>query len=719
LSTPLIAAMIKVDPLYQVPDDDLVGDVLIPAMTAADEVRIGAGFFSSRCFAQVAPGLADFLSEPDGHLSLLISPEIDDADREALERGTKHPEQVMRDVEQRLLDDAVMSASALVQHTLDCLAYLVAANRLTVRFALMARGQYHKKKWLLRGGTEWLAVHGSGNATTRGLLVNGEQMTVDRPWADGPASEARVAKLLRGWERDWNNENPYVLSIDVTDGLRMLGRLGTNRSVPTIDDFWRAWQIDHMRGLEPELPPGVVTHPPRLLVIPDGVEWEDGVYRHQGVAVRTFIGAGSRGILAIATGGGKTQTSLIVAVHEQDRHTGPMLIVILVPTAPLMRQWTEAVRRFGVEPAVPSNLTVPKRRVWLEELKASLTTTANYTTVVLCTQQLFVRDDALRESFAGLPPEVLTMVIGDEVHNLGAPTFLQVAPERFDVRLGLSATPSRQYDEAGSAELFNYFGSPIYEFTLAEAIEVGCLTPYRYHIHEVRLTDDEFDAYVDLSRQLRRKGFSRQDDGSMDGIEDQIEHLLRKRRAVLEQASAKVPALEQLLVQTGVRDVARTLIYASAKQQVVGGTRQLDEANALLRRLGIRFHEFTSAETGRRGAEQYLQAFGRGDYQVLTAMKVLDEGIDLPETDTAYLLASSTVRREWVQRRGRILRRADGKSHAVLHDFIVLPPDEDAAEGRAILSGELARAREFAGAAENEYDPDGPRTIISRLERSV
>src|SRR5262249_26039842 len=153
---------------------------------------------------------------------------------------------------------------------------------------------------------------------------------------------------------------------------------------------------------------------------------------------------------------------------------------------------------------------------------------------------------------------------------------------------------------------------------------------------------------------------------------------LRKRRAVLEQASGKLPALESLLTAMGVRNVARTLIYTSAKPPVLGGARQIEEANALMRRLGIRFHEFTSTETGRQGAERYLEAFSRGDYQALTAMKVLDEGIDLPETDTAYILASSTVRREWVQRRGRLLRRAEGKGHATMHDFIVLPPDDEA-----------------------------------------
>jgi superfamily II DNA or RNA helicase len=717
--TPLIEAVSKAEPLYQIPEDDLVGEVLIPAMAVADEARIGAGFFSSRCLAQIAPGLAEFLANPDRQLSLLISPEISEEDRDALERGTRSPEQVIREAEQRLFTDASLSASALVQHTLDCLAYLIAAGRLTVRFALMARGQYHKKKWLLRGGSDWLAVHGSGNATARGLLVNGEQMTVDRPWADGSAAAARVAKLVRGWERDWDNENPHVLAIDVTDGLRVIRKHGAKQAVPTIDDFWRAWQADHMRGLEPALPPGVTTQPPRLLRVPEGVEWETGLYAHQGVAVRTFLEAGSRGILAIATGGGKTQTSLIAAVSEQDRHAGPMLLMIIVPTAPLMRQWIEVIRRFGIEPAVPSNLTIPRRRVWIEELKASLATKSSYTAVVLCTQQLFTGDENLREAIDRLPPQVLTMLIGDEVHNLGAPTFLRLAPQRFDVRLGLSATPSRQYDDTGSAELFDFFGPPIYDFTLADAISVGCLTPYRYYLHEVPLSTDEFAAYVDLSKQLRRKGYNRQDDGSADGLDDQIEHLLRKRRAVLEQASGKLPALEALLDETGVRHVSRTLIYASAKPPVLGGARQLDQANALLRRLGIRFHEFTNTETGRRGSERYLEAFGRGEYQALTAMKVLDEGIDLPETDTAYLLASSTVRREWVQRRGRILRRAEGKRRAALHDFIVLPPADEAGEGRGILLGELARAREFAGAAENEYDPDGPRTVISRLERTI
>src|SRR5262249_53058900 len=160
-------------------DDDLIGEVLVPAMSASHEARIAAGFFTSQCLAQIAPGLAVFLQRDSACLYLLISPAVEEKDLEALRRGITEPEQVIKAAVERLFHEATLSERALVHHTLDCLAYLVASRRLVVRFALMSSGMYHKKQWLLRSGGDWLAVHGSGNATTRGLLVNGEQMTVD------------------------------------------------------------------------------------------------------------------------------------------------------------------------------------------------------------------------------------------------------------------------------------------------------------------------------------------------------------------------------------------------------------------------------------------------------------------------------------------------------------------------------------------------------------
>jgi superfamily II DNA or RNA helicase len=719
VTSKLEIALADVESLYDIPEDDLIGEVLIPAMAVAEYVRIGAGFFSSQCLAQIAPGLASFLERSKGTIELLISPSISDADRDALARGALSPQDAIQIAVDRLLEEASLSQHALVHHTLDCLAYLVAAKRLVVRFALMKQGMYHKKLWLVRVGTTWAAVHGSGNATARGLLVNGEQMSVDRPWTDGSASQARVAKLLTRWDSQWANKSPHVLCIDLKDGLRMIDRRHTGSALPSIDDFWRAWHADHARGLEPSLPPGVDLVGSRLLTIPANVEWRTGKFGHQGHAVDAFLGNGSKGILAIATGGGKTQTALITAVHEQDRHKGPVLVVIIVPSAPLQRQWAEAVRDFGVEPFQPSATSVPRRRSLLEEIRAGLSGRDLFTAVILCTQKLFTEDEGIRSFIAELPDEVLAVLVGDEAHNLGSSGFTAKATHRFNVRLGLSATPTRQYDADGTEALFDFFGSPVFEFTLRDAIDAGCLTPYNYHVHEVELSEQEMSEYEDLTRQLQRKGFIGADDGNDFGHGTQVEHLLRKRRAVLEQTQAKIPALEYLLQMSGPERLARTLIYTSAKPVAVTGLPQIHLVNSVLRRLGIRFHQYTSRETSSPGAVQYLERFSSGDYQVLTAMKVLDEGVDIPQTDTAYLLASSTVRREWIQRRGRILRQSPGKRIAELHDFLVVPPRLDTAAARSVLKGELARAREFAGTAENEYDNDGPRSIIAKYETAL
>lgn len=706
-------------PIYEIPEDDLVGEVMIPAMAAASEARIAAGFFTSQCLAQIAPGLAAFLARDSSPLRLLISPSIDPADRAAMERGSKDAQAVIRDAAERLLADAQLSDSALVHHTLDCLAYLVATKRLHVRFALMQEGIYHKKQWLMHDDNNWLAVHGSGNATARGLLVNGEQMTVDRPWRDGDTARARVDKLVAGWDRQWDNKSPYVLSVELPEGLKLSGRRHSADEIPTIEDFWQAWQADHLRGLEPPLPPGITLSPTKHLVIPDGLEWRTGDYRHQGMAVDRFIDNGSQGVLAVATGGGKTQTALIAAVQEQNRHQGPMLVLIVVPSAPLMRQWADTVRKFAVDPFLPSDVAGPKRRARLEEIRAALTSKNLSTTAIVCTQQLLTTDSNLRVLIDSLPSSVLTMIIGDEVHNLGAPRFIQNPPHRFDVRLGLSATPTRQYDPDGTAALLNYFGPEVYEFTIQDAIKAGCLTPYNYHLHEVPMSETEMTEYAELTKQLGRKGFAGADDGNDARLDAQVASLLRRRRAVLEQVESKIPQLVEIFRDQGVGTVERTLVYTSAKPPALGGVRQINEVNAALRDLGLAFHEFTSEQTSKSKPQRYLEAFARGEYQVLTAMKVLDEGVDIPQTDTAYLLASSTVRREWVQRRGRILRKADGKLIADLHDFLVVPPDANSNAGRAVLRGELERAREFASVADNEYDSDGPRVVINRHEQTL
>ncbi|MCC7075061.1 MAG: DEAD/DEAH box helicase family protein [Deltaproteobacteria bacterium] len=705
-----------VHPVYEVPDDDLVRDVLIPAMTNADEVRVGMGYFSSHSLAQLSAGLAAFLCNRAGPLRLLISPEISQEDRDAIAQGVGEPQAVVDQLAQRIFSSQAAAASALTTHAQQCLAFLVASGRLELRFVLMKRGMYHKKQWLFCGESAWAAVHGSGNATESGLVTNGEQMTVDRAWSDGDAARIRVERLLAQWDRQWNNRSPHSLTLSASQGLRFVVKPAT--PPPTSDDFWKAWQRDFEAGLEPELPPDVRAPPgTKLLSIPEGTEWRTGPYQHQGLAVDAFLAKQGRGVMAIATGGGKTQTALIAATALQSEQPAGFLVIILVPSRPLMMQWAAAVRRFGIEPLLPSLAEPTSRRALLQELQVALSLNSKRTSVVVTTNALFADDQSIRDLIERLPIPVKILLIGDEMHNLGAPVIRGSLPERAFYRLGLSATPVRQYDPDGTDKLLEYFGQPVLEFTLKEAINSGCLTPYNYHLHEVSLTAEEVDRWMELTEQLRRAGFRVDDDGATVGMSPKVERLLRERRAVLENATNKISVLRSILLAMSRDRLRRCLIYCSAKPPVVDDTdRQIDRVNSLLSDLAVISHQFTADETSGGTADSLLEAFGRGDYQVLTAMKVLDEGVDIPQTDLAFVLASSTVRREWVQRRGRILRKAPGKLIATLHDFIVVPPDMSSTPGRAILRSELERAEEFAVLAENEWAPDGPRTTMGRLD---
>jgi superfamily II DNA or RNA helicase len=252
----------------------------------------------------------------------------------------------------------------------------------------------------------------------------------------------------------------------------------------------------------------------------------------------------------------------------------------------------------------------------------------------------------------------------------------------------------------------------VFEFGLAEAIGV-CLVPYDYHLHPVQLADDELDEWDRLTAKLMQAGFSTRDEGVEEGISEEVLALLVKRRAVLEGARAKIGALRREIDKQGRESIRHTLVYCSDKRP-----EQLIEVNRALLDMAIFVRQLTAEETSdRRKTALILSSFADGEYQIITCKRVLDEGVDIPQVRQAFLLASSTVRRQWIQRRGRILRRCDaiGKRRADLHDFVVMPPDPRSSSGRAILRQELDRARAFAVLAANAGSPNGPFAQIDAI----
>jgi superfamily II DNA or RNA helicase len=707
---------------YEIPRDDIATPLLIPAMRVAKRVRIMAGFFNSHSFTELAPGLAAFIDGSNEPLELLLSPKISDEDRDAIRRAITDPVKAAEDAIARLFEGTHASESAIASHVHDCLSYLIARDRLVLRFVLMERGMFHPKVWLFVEGDDVMAVHGSNNPTEAGLLYNGETVSVDRAWADGPAARQRIEGLSDMFEGYWHNKREKAITVEAPAGLRFAGDHAVEH-VPTVDDFWRAWYEDAKKGLAPPLPEGVaapvwtgVASSRPSLAVPPELIWETGRFGHQGRAVEAWEASDRRGILAIATGGGKTISSFVAATRLQNEDDTPLLVLVLAPTNPLVDQWVSETRRFGVKPYVLGRMASPERIAELHGVVTALMRGVARTEVLICSNQLFATSGPLREFLRALPSQLRTLLIADEVHNLGIPSFLAAPPEEIRYRIGLSATPLRQYDAEGSQQLIDFFGPIVFEFDLGEAIRAGCLTPYNYRLHEVHLTDEEMDEWRRLTEQLRQKGFFGQDEGQTAGLDPAIQRLLEARRSVLEHSEEKLGTLRGLLLATPPSEVRNTLIYTSAKRDPLGRTKQIVQVNRLLNDIGVLSHQVTYGETGGPRARRILDDFATGKYQSLTCMKVLDEGLDVPATTSAFILASSTVRREWVQRRGRVLRTSPGKSVAEIHDFFVVPPDPDSKDARSIIRAELERADEFARLAENAWDNDGPRRVTERYE---
>ena len=224
------------------------------------------------------------------------------------------------------------------------------------------------------------------------------------------------------------------------------------------------------------------------------------------------------------------------------------------------------------------------------------------------------------------------------------------------------------------------------------------------------------DEWYELTAKIKANAWRQESDEEPN---EYLTKLLRDRRALLETAENKIAALEAVLIREDFRTLRHTLIYASDK-----APQQLDAVNALLKAHGILFHQLTYKETANRDkTKQIIRSFQEGTLRVLTAKRVLDEGVNIPQIEKAFILASTTVERQWVQRRGRLLRtcRETGKTHSEVHDFIALPPDSDNIDGedRALIGSELLRVQEFATLARNAGRDNGPLNIIDNLVKAI
>ena len=701
--------------LFRLPDDPVASTVLIPGFRSARKVRGAFGWFTAGWIGRLAPGLAEYLNRSSvSPIEFTVAPALFPAEREAVERGVgMTPDEAAR-LTANVFVNGRPEATALGRHALDCLAWMIATQRLRLRIAVpVAESNYHPKIWLFDDGVNQVLARGSGNATYRGVAGGVEHIDVDVSWIS--ESRKRVTDGVAMLD-DWSKGRSVGISevVELPAALERKIIQTAPSEPPQPGDYRRAVERDFgRRGVSAS----DSVRREKLLQVPAGVVWTTGPYGHQEQAVKAWEGGEEpeRGVVAMATGAGKTLAALICASRVQDRLRGrPLLVVISAPSIPLIMQWRNEVKKFGVSPVAPS--LESNSEIALTRLFRGLG--GGGTHVVVVTNHMLSSkgfQSTVEEKTRGTGEPVATMLIADEAHTLGAEAFITNKPEFFERRLALSATPERQYDPDGTEEIFAFFGPTVYEFGLDRAIGF-CLVPYNYHVHACTLDGDELEEFVRLSARIGAAM------GAGTGTDDPgLRRLLIARRRIVETGASKIALLHSVLKQRGPRAIEHALIYASAKDP-----KQFNAIGRLLTELEIKWASVTQETTrSPRDLNRILRAFEIGACQVVLAKKVLDEGVDIPTIREAFIVASSTVEREWIQRRGRVLRKHAGKPWAIVHDFLALPPvnvinGETTATATLtkIVRNELRRAYTFGAHARNAAGIDGVQADLDRISGS-
>jgi superfamily II DNA or RNA helicase len=681
---------------WATPKDDVVGDVLNPAFAEATNVRIMAGFYSPDAIRELAFGLSKFITEKTGVLRIICSQHIKREDIPSLEEAGE----LARLVSKQMLTDQQYAEDALIRYTREAIAMLYAESRIEIRIAVSGSGMFHKKCYLFDNGQSSILLFGSANFSVGGFRKNQESLILFRSWSSDKSPREHIQNCKEEFERIWSNNEAGMRVFDIcSETIEKLVASRSTKDVPTFpeeDDFSRAKESARNLG--------------EAFTIPSYLVWENGRYIHQSKAVYAWEENLRKGILSIATGGGKTLTSLIAA-QRLYREIGSLHIIIVVPTRILAEQWAKECNLFnlnatGYESSKSTDERVECIADQITLIEEGVVRVAA-TVIIQNTLKSVNFQQVVRESRCN------TLLIADECHNLGNVSYLATLPQRIKYRLGLSATPIRQYDDIGTERLFDYFGGEVFSFGIKDAIGV-CLVPYKYYAHIVELTEAETERYADLTRKIRRLSKGLNNEGKNNIGDQHLENLIRLRGEIIENAENKIRTLDQVLSSESIESLRKSIFFCSSKRKD-----QIDRVHEVLRLRRLVYRQVTQDESSNaKILDKIISDFKSGSIDVITAKKVLDEGANIPEIQTAFFIASTKTEREWIQRRGRVLRMAEGKCEAVIHDFICIPNSNiETRDIKSVFERELTRAAEFAKHSCNMLDRSGGFVKIEGIRR--
>ena len=688
--------------------DDIPKDFYGIALKNACLYQRAVGFFSSSSLSSIADGIEGLVSN-GGKIQLVASPKLSSEDIQAIKDGYEE-----REIIERALCREIQINDEEHSDRLSFLSKLIADGYMDIKIAFLSKdneiSMYHEKLGIISDDKDnAVAFSGSMNESENAFSRNYEAFDVFCSWTK---DSERVFKKQMAFKAIWEDYEPGIKTINFPDAVkeRLLSAYypesqsyGKHKTLCT-DDREYSKDIDKTKSVY--LPEDFTIRP------------------YQEEAISKWACNNYCGIYDMATGTGKTLTALASIERLFRENNERLAVIIICPYQHLVEQWVEDIVRFGMNPIIGYS-TSPQKN-WKKNLEQAVRSfnlrVSNHFCLVTTIDSMKIK--AVYDQISLLSDD--TVFVVDEVHNAGSESTRKYLPKQITYRLGLSATIDRHNDEVGTEALRDYFGETCIRYSLKDAIDNQMLTPYYYHPIVVTLDEDELDDYMSLTAMIVRSMPSKRSKGQLS---EAVKRLLIKRARIVAGAKNKINALKEQIIP--YKDDNYILVYCGAtKVDIVENeseiSAELDQIKVVTDLLGnqlnMRVGRFTSLESAK---ERVLirKMFGDGkQLQALVAIKCLDEGVNIPSIKTAFILASSTNPKEYIQRRGRVLRKFPGKNMAEIYDFITLPfPPEDVglvkpeivSGARGLIRRELIRMMDFAEIADN---PSEANALILELK---
>ena len=673
------------------------------ALSRSVKLDIGLGFFSSASINVLSLGFARFITN-GGRMRLYINQYLSDEDYDAL---VSQPEKIEESVIQNFYS-MFKILSKRDQHFFNCLSYLIQTGRIDIRIIIPKTGGIAHQKFGVFTDEENNKVSfiGSLNLTASALTSkNLESLECQKSWTGGQEVISEYELLFDSYFEGKKDQVSVIPARQLTkEIIKAFPSVSEKKIVDDEVELVKEWKRGYERKQNDKDGIESITQPKN-----PHFPFLSGAFPYQIDAYKNWKANGETGIFAMATGTGKTITSLN-CVLEEYKSTGKYKIVILVPSNDLVDQWVEEVGKFGYQNVFLVNGNNDWRRS-LTELKNEAEWGIERNYVIISTYASFV-DESFQTILKKLNSDEM-ILIADEAHNVGSTTVrkaFEVLPIRR--RIALSATPTRKYDEEGTKAIEEFFHDEppyCYSFSMERAIKEKRLMHYLYYPRIAYLDEDEMKRYIYYTKKLLIH---------FDPVTKKLPNtkevtdLLMARKRIIHKANDKYRVFMDIvdeLVENGKAKYC--FVYTPEGVDYIHD----DSKSIIMKMKDLVYERYPQIRTntflgGDSGKKDKLRAFAEGQIDMLFAMKCLDEGVDVPRAEVGIFTSSTGNPRQFIQRRGRLLRKHEDKTFAYIYDTVVVPDftsyyDKNAYEmERSLVRNELIRVAYCASLSDNYYE---------------